>query len=371
MKVLSVFGTRPEAIKMAPVIKRLQEHPDIVSQVCVTGQHREMLDQVLSLFDVQTDYDLNIMRANQCLSYVTVQALVAVERVIESEQPDWLLVQGDTTTMMAASLAAFYQRVPVGHMEAGLRTNDKRHPFPEEINRRMVSVIADLHFAPTEGARRNLLAENVRAERIVVTGNSVIDALHWVAGLSYNPDTGPLSDIPWHQRIILVTAHRRESFGKPLESMCQALLEIAARYKNDIHIVFPVHLNPNVQEPVYRMLDGVPNITLLSPLDYQSFIWTATRSYLILTDSGGIQEEASSLGVPVLVLRELTERPEVVEAGMAIVVGANTEAIVCETIHLLDDEPSHHRMTQSVNLYGDGHASGRIVEALLRMGTLQ
>jgi len=279
-----------------------------------------------------------------------------------------VLVQGDTTTVMAASIAAFYARVRVGHVEAGLRTHDKWQPFPEEINRRVAGVIADLHFAPTERARQNLLREDVPDERIIVTGNPVIDALQWVASLPYNPGDGPLAGIPSKKRLILVTAHRRENFGQPLENICLALRDIAARYDGRVHIVYPVHLNPNVWEPVHRLLRDVPNITLTPPLDYLPLVHLMKQSYLVLTDSGGIQEEAPGLGVPVLVLREVTERPEAVEAGTVRVVGTDRERIVAEAMQLLEDSDAYAEMAQAVNPYGDGHAAERIVAALLEIG---
>lgn len=366
LKVLSVFGTRPEAIKMAPVIKELERHSEeIASRVCVTAQHRQMLDQVLNLFGVVPDYDLGVMEDNQSPTQVASAVLARLGPILQQERPDWVLVQGDTTAVAAASLAAFYARVKVSHVEAGLRTHDKWRPFPEEINRRLASVIADLHFAPTERARQNLLREGVPADHIMVTGNPVIDALHWVAELPYDPSAGPLADVPRDRRIILVTAHRRENFGKPLENICRALLEIAARYRDDVHIVYPVHLNPNVQQPVYRLLDGVPNITLLPPLDYLPFVYLMKRCYLVLTDSGGIQEEAPGLGKPVLVLREVTERPEAVEAGMVRVVGTSQQQIMRWAQKLLGDPAEYSRMARAVNPYGDGRAAQRILRALL------
>jgi len=366
MKVLSVFGTRPEAIKMAPVIRELEKHSDqIISKVCVTAQHRQMLDQVLRLFNIVPDYDLNIMESNQSPSIVASSVLAQLEPILQAEKPDWVLVQGDTTTAAAASLAAFYAQVRVGHIEAGLRTFDKWQPFPEEINRRVVGVVADLHFAPTIWARDNLLREGICLESIVVTGNPVIDALHWVAELPYDPRAGVLAEVPWDRRVLLVTVHRRENFGEPLRNICQALLEIAARYGDEIRIVYPVHLNPNVQGPIYRLLDGVPNITLLPPLDYLSFIHLLKRCYLVLTDSGGIQEEAPGLGKPVLVLRQVTERPEAVAEGIVRVVGVKREQIVAETVRLWEDKEEYEKMTQAVNPYGDGRASARILRSLL------
>ena len=366
IKVLSVFGTRPEAIKLAPVIRELRKHPDrVMCKVCVTAQHRQMLDQVLNLFDIVPDYDLNVMEDNQSPTQVASAVLAQLEPILQEERPDWVLVQGDTTTVAAASLAAFYARVKVGHVEAGLRTHDKWRPFPEEINRRVAGVIADLHFAPTERARQNLLGEGVPDERILVTGNPVIDALQWVASLPYNPDDGSLAGIPSEKRLILVTAHRRENFGAPLENICLSLRDIAARYDGRVHIVYPVHLNPNVWEPVHRLLGNVPNITLTPPLEYLPLVHLMKLCYIVLTDSGGLQEEAPSLGKPVLVLREVTERPEGVEAGTVRVVGTDRARIVAEAVRLLEDADVYEQMAQAVNPYGDGHAAERIVAALL------
>ena len=336
IKVLSIFGTRPEAVKMAPVVTELKKHPSkSISKVCVTAQHREMLDQVLDLFEIQPDYDLNLMQPNQSLEQLTAQILLELTPVLKKEKPDWLLVQGDTTTVMAASIAAFYQGVKVGHVEAGLRTGDKRQPFPEEINRRIAGIVADLHFAPTDWARDNLLREGVPVEQIVKTGNTVIDALLAVADKPYDPKIGPLASIPWNKRIILVTAHRRENFGEPLENICLALIGIAEKYQRDVHIVYPVHLNPNVQEPVYRLLSNVENITLLPPLDYLPLVHLMKSCYLVITDSGGIQEEAPGLGKPVLVLRQKTERPEGVNAGIVKLVGTDRNLILEQTVRLL------------------------------------
>lgn len=366
MKVLSVFGTRPEAIKMAPVIKELETHRDrIASQVCVTAQHRQMLDQVLKLFGIVPDYDLDIMRESQSLSDLTAAVFKRLDPVIGRADPDWILVQGDTTTVMATSLLAYYHRVKVGHVEAGLRTGDKWRPFPEEINRRVAGAVADLHFAPTTQARRNLLREGVGSIIIHVTGNPVIDALLMASDLPFDWENSALAGIPWARRIILVTAHRRENFGRPLEEICQALRDIASCYPDDIQIVYPVHLNPKVQGPVYRMLDGVPNITLLPPLEYLPMVHLMKRSHLVLTDSGGIQEEAPGLGKPVLVLREVTERPEAVAAGTVRLVGTNREQILEWTRRLMDNPDEHDKMAKAVNPYGDGHAAERIVAALL------
>jgi UDP-N-acetylglucosamine 2-epimerase (non-hydrolysing) len=369
IRVLSVFGTRPEAIKMAPVVRALAGRPGIVSRVCVTAQHREMLDQVLDIFSIKPDHDLNIMQERQTLSGVTSAALLGVERVIVREKPDWILVQGDTTTVLSASLAAYYQRVKVGHVEAGLRTGNKFHPYPEEINRRLADAIADLHFAPTETARQNLLREGINPASVFVTGNTVIDAL-----LDVVQQVRQSGDSPWQteelagKRVIAVTAHRRENFGAPLQSICAALRDIASAYPDDVHIVYPVHRNPNVQDVVYPALRRIPNVTLTDPLSYRSMVALMDRCHLVLTDSGGIQEEAPSLGKPVLVLRETTERPEAVEAGTVRIVGTDAQRIVAETRTLLDDPTSYERMARAVNPYGDGKASGRIVQAILQTG---
>ncbi len=354
---------------MAPVIKELEKHPErIISRVCVTAQHRQMLDQVLNLFEVAPDYDLDIMREDQALAEVAAAVFTRLDAALREEEPDWVLVQGDTTTVMAASLLAFYHRVRVGHVEAGLRTGDKWRPFPEEINRRVAGVVADLHFAPTARARDNLLREGVEADKIHVTGNPVIDALLMAADIPYDPGQGVLADVPWGKRILLVTAHRRENFGRPLEDICAALREIARRYSDVVHIVYPVHLNPRVQEPVHRLLASVPNITLLPPLDYLPLVHLMKRAHLVLTDSGGIQEEAPGLGKPVLVLREVTERPEAVEAGTAKVVGVGYERIVSQVVRLLEQDDEYERMARAVNPYGDGRAAERIAEIICGAG---
>ncbi len=366
IKVLSVFGTRPEGIKMAPVVKELEKHPDeVFSRVCVTAQHREMLDQVLSLFQIVPDYDLGLMRPSQTLSGMAARVFSEFDSVILQERPDWVLVQGDTTTVMAASLVAFYHKVQVGHVEAGLRTHDKWQPFPEEINRRVASVVADLHFAPTETAKNNLLREGISPDIIHVTGNPVIDAIHIVAQIPYDFENGLLPKIPWDKRIILVTAHRRENFGKPLEHICSALREIASQYLDTVHIVYPVHLNPNVKEPVKKLLSDIPNISLFPPLGYLPLVQVMKRSYLVLTDSGGIQEEAPGLGKPVLVLREVTERPEAVDAGTVRIVGTQKARIVENIRSLLDNRMEYEKMEHAVNPYGDGRAAMRIVKAIL------
>jgi UDP-N-acetylglucosamine 2-epimerase (non-hydrolysing) len=364
---------------MAPVVHELQRTAGIESLVCVTAQHRQMLDQVLDLFGIRPDVDLNLMRDDQSLAELSARIFRDLDPVLADLKPDWVLVQGDTTTVAIASLLAYYRRIRVGHVEAGLRTHDKWQPFPEEINRRVAGVTADLHFAPTEWARQNLLAEGVPDAAIVVTGNTVIDALRVVAdqpepeevtkllgqlGISHKAVSAPDSLVP--NRLVLVTAHRRENFGKPLENICAALKELAAR--GDVEIVYPVHLNPNVQEPVYRLLGNVPHVTLLSPLDYLPLVHLMKRSAIVLTDSGGIQEEAPAFGVPVLVLREVTERPEGVEAGVLKLVGTDTRLIVREANRLLDDVSAYAAMAKAVNPFGDGQAAARIVRALAAKG---
>ena len=368
IRVLSVFGTRPEAVKMAPVVKALQADADVDSRVCVTAQHRQMLDQVLSLFDIHPNHDLNLMRPDQSLAGLTAQILTNLDPILGYEHPDWVLVQGDTTTVMAAALAAFYRGIKVGHVEAGLRTGDKRQPFPEEINRRITGVTADLHFAPTETSRQNLLREGVPDWRIAVTGNTAIDALHEIS-----KSEAPAQVSKWleewgisngERRLILVTAHRRENFGEPIEQICEGLRLIASRYGDAIRIVYPVHLNPNIQEPVYRLLQGIPQIILTQPLDYLSLVHLMKTAAIVLTDSGGIQEEATGLGKPTLVLREKTERPEGVEAGVLKLVGAHAQTIFNEASLLLDDQRAYNAMANASNPFGDGKASGRIVQAL-------
>ena len=366
IKVLSIFGTRPEAIKMAPVVKELEKYPDqIISKVCVTAQHREMLDQVLDLFQIQTDYDLDLMQPNQSLSALTARVFTHLDPVLMNEKPDWVLVQGDTTTVMAASLVSFYHQTKVGHVEAGLRTFDKWSPFPEEVNRKIAGTIADLHFAPTKKSRENLLNEGVSAGNIFVTGNPVIDALKMTAEMSYDLSTGPLKAIPWEKDIILVTAHRRENFGQPIRDICEAIKILAENYQERIHFVYPVHLNPNILDPVYDLLDGVDNVSLLEPLDYLPLVQLMKRSCLVLTDSGGIQEEAPGLGKPVLVLRQTTERPEAVDAGTVKLVGTDPELIIKEFQRLMEDQVAYKTMSRAINPYGDGKSARRIVKQIL------
>jgi UDP-N-acetylglucosamine 2-epimerase (non-hydrolysing) len=368
LTVLAVVGTRPEAIKMAPVITELRKRSDCVTcYVCATAQHRQMLDQALGLFELKPDYDLNIMQNGQSLSYVTASVLTGLEAVIQEVKPHWMLIQGDTTTTMSASLAAVYHRVRIGHIEAGLRTWDKFHPYPEEINRRIADALSDLHFAPTEQAKKNLLREGIPEASIAVTGNTVIDALLDVASRPFQFQGSPLLEVPWeNRRIILLTAHRRENFGRPLLEICAAVQYIAQRYASDVYVVYPVHLNPQVQEPVRSFLNGLPNVLLTGPLDYLAFVHLMKRSFLILTDSGGLQEEGPSLGKPVLVMREATERPEAVEAGTARVVGIEREGIIEGTMRLLENESEYRRMARAINPYGDGKASQRIVQRILK-----
>ncbi|MGC8855296.1 MAG: non-hydrolyzing UDP-N-acetylglucosamine 2-epimerase [Anaerolineae bacterium] len=369
MRVLSVFGTRPEAVKMAPVVHALQQAPGVEALVCVTAQHRQMLDQVLDLFHIRPDVDLDLMRENQSLAELSAAIFTHLDPVLAQTKPDWVLIQGDTTTVAITALLAYYRRIKVGHVEAGLRTHDKWQPFPEEINRRVAGIIADLHFAPTEWTRQNLLREGVPDSAIVVSGNPVIDALHYVANQPTPAEINQMlkrlgiAENSLSPRLILVTAHRRENFGRPLEQICRALKKLAAR--GDVEIVYPVHLNPNVREPVYRLLQGIAHITLLPPLDYLPLIHLMKRAALILTDSGGIQEEAPAFGVPVLVLRQVTERPEGVEAGTLKLVGTESENIVREANHLLDDPQAYAAMAKASNPFGDGQAARRIVQALL------
>ncbi len=355
---------------MAPVVQALANTPGIETRVCVTAQHRQMLDQVLNLFEICPDVDLNLMRPNQSLAELSAAILTHLDPVLAEIQPDWILVQGDTTTVMVASLAAFYRQIRIGHVEAGLRTGDKRQPFPEEINRRLTSVMADLHFAPTQRNRQNLLAEGVPDRHIAITGNPVIDALQAIARHPAPSEieallkTARIGAYGGH-RLVLITAHRRENFGKPLEQICAALRELAETYAGQVEFVYPVHLNPNVQEPVHRLLDGIPNLFLLPPLDYLPMVHLLKRSTLVLTDSGGIQEEAPGFGIPTLVLREVTERPEGVEAGVLKLVGTDPTRIVASARQLLDDPQAYHAMAHASNPFGNGHTAEAIVQALL------
>ncbi|WP_226574022.1 non-hydrolyzing UDP-N-acetylglucosamine 2-epimerase [Mangrovibacter yixingensis] len=369
MKVLTVFGTRPEAIKMAPLVHALGNDPFFESKVCVTAQHREMLDQVLHLFSITPDYDLNIMQPGQGLTEITCRILEGLKPILMSYQPDVVLVHGDTTTTMATSLAAFYQRIPVGHVEAGLRTGDLYSPWPEEANRTLTGRLAHFHFAPTNNARQNLLQEHVAERHIFVTGNTVIDALLSVSDRALQDQTlrqQMEKHYPFlknEKKTILVTGHRRESFGRGFEQICHALAEIAANWP-DVQIVYPVHLNPNVSEPVTRILGHVENVALIEPQDYLPFVWLMNHAWLILTDSGGIQEEAPSLGKPVLVMRDTTERPEAIDAGTVKLVGTDKNNIVAAVTQLLTEDAAYQQMSKAHNPYGDGMACQRILTAL-------
>ncbi|GME45495.1 UDP-N-acetylglucosamine 2-epimerase (non-hydrolyzing) [Pantoea sp. QMID2] len=369
VKVLTVFGTRPEAIKMAPLVQALSQDPAFESRLCVTAQHREMLDQVLRLFRLEPDYDLNIMRPEQGLTEITCRILDGMKTVLLDFRPDIVLVHGDTTTTLAASLAAFYQQIPVGHVEAGLRTGDLASPWPEEGNRKLTGHLARLHFTPTSRSRQNLLQENLPDSRIIVTGNTVIDALLWVRDRvldDSNLNAQLAARYPFldpDKKLVLVTGHRRESFGGGFERICSALAQIARQHP-EAQIVYPVHLNPNVSEPVNRILSGIENIILIEPQEYLPFVWLMNRAWLILTDSGGIQEEAPSLGKPVLVMRDTTERPEAVDAGTVRLVGTDIARIVASVSELLSDDDAWQAMSHAHNPYGDGKACGRILQAL-------
>jgi UDP-N-acetylglucosamine 2-epimerase (non-hydrolysing) len=368
MKILTVFGTRPEAIKMAPVVKALAGDPAFDAKVCVTAQHRQMLDQVLDLFAIRPDFDLNLMKPGQDLSDITSNVLLGMRDVYKQWMPDLILVHGDTTTTLAASLSAYYAKIKVGHVEAGLRTHNKYSPWPEEMNRRITGAITDIHFAPTKKAQANLLLEGTAAKTIHVTGNTVIDALLNVVD-RVRTDTSlrsrfveQFSFLNPAKRMILVTGHRRENFGIGFENICHALAKIAQR--GDVQVIYPVHLNPNVQEPVRRILANVPDVFLIDPQDYLPFVYLMDRSHLLITDSGGVQEEAPSLGKPVLVMRDTTERPEAVEAGTVKLVGTDTAAIVDEANRLFDDPAAYEAMSHAHNPYGDGKAATRIRDIL-------
>jgi UDP-N-acetylglucosamine 2-epimerase len=371
-RVMSVVGTRPEVIKMAPVIHELAAAADDFEHtVCATGQHREMLDQMLGLFEIIPDHDLHVMKPGQSLTDITRAVLAGMDELLATERPDWILVQGDTTTVLAAGLAAFYRGVRVGHVEAGLRTFDMNDPFPEELNRRLTGSIAQLHFAPTERAADNLRREGVPDDAIHMTGNTVIDALHRVAGYPFDPDAAGLGHVAADPRpMVLVTIHRKEAILHGMEEICLALRELCQSCREDLHVVFPVHLNPQVREPVHRNLDGVENVTLLDPVDYHSLVWLLWRCHFLITDSGGLQEEASGAGKPVLVLRDATERPEGVASGSARLIGSNGNRLVDEARHLLHDDADYERMVAGTVPcpYGDGHAAERIVDVLRARG---
>jgi len=370
LKILTVFGTRPEAIKMAVLVNKLKQEKNIESRLCVTSQHREMLDQVLNLFSIKPDYDLNIMKPNQTLSEITSSILVKLSEIFNLYKPDYVLVHGDTSTTLAASLASYYQKINIAHIEAGLRTYNNYSPWPEEINRRVTSVLAEKHYAPTENAKKNLLQEYIPESKILVTGNTVIDSLLTITEKLKN-DKNILASMQSlfeflnpQKKLILVTGHRRESFGEGFENICKALLTISKR--DDVEICYPVHMNPNVEKPVTEMLKGQKNIFLTKPYDYLPFVYLMNRSMIILTDSGGIQEEAPSLGKPILVMRENTERPEAVHAGTVKLVGTNIEKIIFETKNLLDNKEYYESMSTAVNPYGDGKATDRIIKDLLQ-----
>lgn len=364
IKVLTVIGTRPEAIKLAPVLTELaRRSTEFESRVVVTGQHKEMLEQMLALFEIEPHHDLAVMEPGQSASEVTSKVLDGLAPILSAERPDWIIVQGDTTTAMAASLAAFYEKVPVAHVEAGLRTFDKYSPFPEEVNRRMTGVIADIHFAPTSWAATNLLRESVPSERIMITGNTCIDALDETAKLPFDKAASQVADVPDDARVVLVTAHRSENFGRPVAQIAAAISRLS--YRNpDLHFVFPMHLNPKVRGPVLRELAGIDNVTLTNPLEYPEMVWMIDRADVVVTDSGGLQEEAAGSGTPVLVMRDSTERPEGVDAGLAKLVGTDRDRLVREVERLVRDRGKHREMTSNESPYGDGNAAHRIVETL-------
>jgi len=367
-RVLSVFGTRPEAIKLAPIIQLLEKDSRFESFMVVTGQHREMLDQVLSLFNLHPDEDLKLMTDDQPLAQLTASIFAHLDPLLEKYHPDWVIVQGDTTTAMTAALAAYYHRIKVTHIEAGLRTGDKWQPFPEEINRRIISTIADLHFAPTDLACRNLVSEGISKDDIKVTGNTIIDALNQVIQLPIPPQIEELLNkkdiLSGKKKLVVVTAHRRENFGEPIRNICTAIRTLAEKFHDQIEIVYPVHLNPNIQKPVNELLTGIANVTLLPPLEYLPLVHLFKNARLILTDSGGIQEEATGLSKPCLVLREVTERPEGVEAGVLKLVGTDPARIVQEASLLLTDKAAYEKIAHAANPYGDGNAAPRIVQIL-------
>ncbi len=363
-----IFGTRPEAIKLCPLVRALHEYRDMFNTItCVTAQHREMLDQVLSVFDVRPDYDLNIMRNEQTLAQITIGVLSKLDRILGEENVDIVIVQGDTTTTFAAAIAAYYNKILVGHVEAGLRTWDKYSPYPEEMNRKLTTALADVHFAPTENNKNNLIAEGVPENKIIVTGNTVIDALLMVRDkiIEHKKQFIQLNNIDFEKRIILVTGHRRESFGQGFIDFCHALREIAMS-NQDIEIVYPVHLNPNVRKPVNKILHGFKNIKLIEPLEYEPFVYLMNKSYFIITDSGGVQEEAPSLGKPVLVTRKITERPESLSSGAVKLVGTDKKKIVTEAQRLLSEENEYMKMSIIQNPYGDGHACAKIISGLMQ-----
>jgi len=364
MKVMSVFGTRPEAIKMCPLVKELEKHEEIESVVCVTGQHRQMLDQVLDIFGIKPDYDLNLMKERQTLTTITTSVLISLEELLQQVKPDLVLVHGDTTTSSSAALAAFYQQIPVGHVEAGLRTYDIYSPFPEEMNRKIISQIAELYFAPTENNRENLKKENI-CKNVFVTGNTVIDAFQYTVKENYKFKNETLNEIDFSKsRFILMTAHRRENLGEPLENICRAVKRIVEEHK-DVEVVYPVHLNPAVRSTVFSILGDVQRVHLIDPVDVEDMHNVMSRSFLVMTDSGGLQEEGPHFGVPVLVLRTETERPEAVEAGTVRLTGVKEEEIYRDAHELLTEKEKYAQMARAINPYGDGHASERIAQEII------
>lgn len=365
IKIITIFGTRPEAIKMAPLVKELNKRKEIDNKVCVTAQHREILDQVLELFDIKPDFDLNIMKSKQSLTGITTRVIKGLEEIFIDEKPDLILVHGDTTTTFAGALAAFYQKIKVGHVEAGLRTYDKYFPFPEEMNRKLTGAIADLHFAPTNGSKENLLKENVKDEDIYVTGNTVIDAMNYTVDSGYVFNNEELNNIDYNdKKVIMVTAHRRENWGEGIENICKALKQIVETNK-DTELIYLVHPNPVVKDVVYRELKDTERVHLLPPLDTKETHNLMNKCYMVMTDSGGLQEEAPHLGKPVLVLRDVTERPEAVEVGTVKLLGTDTEKIVIEANKLIRDSSEYDKMSKAINPYGDGKASERITDAIL------
>ncbi|WP_333887321.1 non-hydrolyzing UDP-N-acetylglucosamine 2-epimerase [Clostridium sp.] len=366
LKIVTIFGTRPEAIKMAPLIKEFEKRHNIENKVCVTAQHREMLDQVLKLFNITPDCDLNVMKSNQTLTGITSRVLQGLEEVFDRENPDLVLVHGDTTTTFAGALAAFYKKIRVGHVEAGLRTYDKYFPFPEEMNRKLTGAIADLHFAPTSGSRENLLREGIAEEKIFVTGNTVIDSMKFTVDKDYVFNTDELNNIDYNKsKVIMVTAHRRENWGEGIENICNALKKVVEENK-EVEVIYLVHLNPKVRDIVYKILGGVNRVHLLNPLDTKETHNLMDRCYMVMTDSGGLQEEAPHLGKPVLVLRNVTERPEAVKAGTVKLVGTKKSDIIKQASELISDSSKYDVMSRAINPYGDGKASGRIVAAILQ-----
>jgi len=363
--LLFIFGTRPEAVKMAPLIKECEKYPkDFKVKIAVTGQHREMLDQVLEFFNIKPDYDLNLMKPNQTLFDITADALRGMEKILNEVKPDLVIVQGDTTTVFTGALAAFYKQIPIAHLEAGLRSGDKYSPFPEEMNRILTGHIADYHWAPTEKAKRNLLAEGIKEEKIFVVQNTVIDALLLALELLKKEGDSKykefFKDIDFNKKIVLITAHRRESFGEPFENICNAVKELSSKYP-DVEFVYPVHLNPNVREVVYRILSNISNVHLIEPLEYPYMVWMMNKSYMVLTDSGGVQEEAPSLGIPIIITRTITERPEILGTGMGFLVGTDQDSIFQIATEILSKE----RVKKAKNIFGDGLASQRIVQSIL------